>query len=81
MLKTLVLALAASATLAGCATATAWVYDKPGVSVARLDHDLSLCRKEALRPYTFALLRSQRFDPEALNGCMERKGYAVRPAE
>jgi hypothetical protein len=66
--------------LAGCA-AERWIYDKPGVSPATLDHDLGTCRRQAHRPYTFAITRSRRVDREALNQCMERKGYAVRPDE
>lgn len=66
--------------LAGCATER-WSYTKPGVTPAGLDHDLGACRKDANRPYRFALTRSRRVDLDALNRCMARKGYAVRPDE
>ena len=70
--------VALGAALVGCATAE-WSYDRRGLTPARLDHDLTECRREALRPYIFAFLRSQRFDQEVLNRCMERKGYTPRP--
>lgn len=66
--------------LAGCA-GPEWSYEKPGATVARLDHDLVLCRREALRPRDFAIFSSQRFDQEVLNRCMERKGYRAKPVE
>lgn len=70
----LALALSVLPLLASCA-ATHWVYDKPGMTPAALDHDREECRKEAIRPSRVAIFRSQRSDQEALNRCMERKGY------
>jgi len=64
--------------LAGCATER-WSYTKPAVTPAGLDQDLGACRKEAHRPYALALTRSRRVDLDALNQCMARKGYTVRP--
>jgi hypothetical protein len=66
------------ALLAGCAAAS-WSYSKPGVTPAGLDHDLGACRRQADRPSTFALTRAGRLDQDALNQCMERKGYTARP--
>lgn len=66
--------------LAGCATER-WSYTKPGVTPARLDQDLGACRKEAHRPSTFALTQSGRIDLDALNQCMARKGYTIKPAQ
>ena len=63
--------------LAACA-GPSYVYDKPKVTPARLDEDLAACRKEAFRPSRFAIVASQRYDRDALNRCMERKGYTVR---
>ena len=63
--------------LAGCA-AERWSYSRPGLTPARLDADLEFCRKQAHRPHWFALTRSARVDQEALNQCMERKGYTAR---
>jgi hypothetical protein len=66
--------------LAGCAS-TQWTYTRAGVTPAALDHDLETCRREAHRPHWFALTRSARLDRDALNRCMERKGYTVRRDE
>jgi hypothetical protein len=63
--------------LAGCA-AERWSYTRAGLTPARLDLDLETCRKQAHRPHWFALTRSARVDQEALNQCMERKGYTAR---
>jgi hypothetical protein len=66
--------------LAGCA-GEQWTYSRPGVTAARLDLDLEICRKQAHRPYWFALTREGRVDREVLNQCMERKGYTARRDE
>ena len=63
--------------LAGCASER-WIYERPGTTPAKLDADLEACRREAHRPRTFALWRSDRFDQDVLNRCMEHKGYAAR---
>jgi hypothetical protein len=63
--------------LGGCADKE-WVYEKRGVTPARLDHDMALCRKEAHDPQTVALPGSPRIDRTVFNRCMERKGYSVR---
>ena len=63
--------------LAGCA-AERWSYTRAGLTPARLDLDLEACRQQAHRPHWFALTRSARVDQEALNKCMERKGYTAR---
>jgi hypothetical protein len=62
--------------LAGCAVER-WSYSKPSLTPARLDLDLETCRRQAHRPNWFALTRSARLDQEALNQCMERKGYTA----
>jgi len=64
--------------LAGCA-AERWSYTKPGLTPGKLDQDLEACRRQAHRPYWFAFTRSARVDQEALNQCMQQKGYAARP--
>jgi hypothetical protein len=69
----------ALALLAGCAPAP-WSFSRPGITPLRLDQDLEHCRREAHRPYRFALTRSGRVDQQALRLCMERKGYTVRRA-
>jgi len=58
----------------GCA-GRHWDYSKPGVTAIKLDRDLRECRKEAYRPYTLTILN--RVDEDALNRCMERRGYTV----
>jgi hypothetical protein len=63
--------------LAGCA-AEQWSYSKRGLTPARLGEDLGACRREAVRPQRFAATRSGRLDQEAINQCMERKGYTSR---
>jgi len=59
--------------LAGCAQH--WTYTRPGLLPARLDQDLEACRREAHRPYWFAFTRAARVDQDALNKCMEKRGY------
>jgi hypothetical protein len=60
--------------LAGCASER-WVYSKPGVTPARLGHDLEACRRESVRPDWVAVTREGRMDQAAIRQCMERKGY------
>ena len=55
-----------------------WIYERPGLTPAKLDQDLEVCRREAHRPYWFAIWRSDRVDRDVLNRCMDRKGYAAR---
>ena len=66
--------------LAGCASQH-WIYERPGLTPAKLDADLENCRREAHRPYWFAIWRSDRVDQDVLNRCMDRKGYAARREE
>jgi len=66
--------------VAGCATKQ-YTYDKPGLTPAKLDHDMRLCRKEANDPQMVALPGTPRSDMTILNRCMERKGYTVRQEE
>jgi len=60
--------------LAGCASEE-WSYNKPGLTPARLDQDLEACRRQARRPHWFGITREARLDREAINQCMERRGY------
>ena len=64
----------------GCATPE-WIYEKPGVLPAKLDHDMTICRKEAADPRALALPGSERVDRATFNRCMERKGYTARMVE
>ena len=70
--------LCASAWLAGCASQQ-WVYEKPGLTPAKLDHDMVLCRREANDPQMAALPGTPRVDRAVFHRCMERRGYTVRP--
>lgn len=63
------------ASLAGCASER-WVYAKPDVTPARVEHDLMRCRR-ASPSHDFALFPSQRLDSEAVRLCMERRGYTA----
>jgi hypothetical protein len=67
----------AAALLAACATKQ-WVYEKPGMTPAKLDHDMVLCRREAADPQVIALPGTPRVDRAIFNRCMERRGYTVR---
>lgn len=73
--RPLLVVLLVLASLAGCARER-WVYAKPGVPTARLEHDLARCRKAAPSP-DFALVQSQRLDSEAVRVCMEHRGYTA----
>jgi hypothetical protein len=68
---------AASLFLTGCASEK-WIYDKPGMTPAKLDHDMAVCKKEAPDPRSVVPPGSERFDRALFNRCMERKGYTGR---
>jgi hypothetical protein len=67
----------AVALLSGCASER-WIYEKPNVTPARLDSDLAACRKESVAPGRIAIFQSGRVDQDALNRCMQRRGYKPR---
>ena len=73
-------ALLALVLLGACAERQ-WIYEKKGATPNRLEHDMGICRQEALDPKTFAMSPSGRVDREVFNRCMERKGYTVRRGE
>ncbi|MFL5428847.1 MAG: hypothetical protein ACJ79M_04455, partial [Myxococcales bacterium] len=72
--------IALALTLAACAEPT-FNYDKRGTTPAQLDRDLAQCKRQAFRPSRFSIWPSGRYDPDVLNRCMERRGYAVRPED
>jgi len=74
--RTLVAAGLVLGLLAGCAGR--WTYDKAGVTPGALDRDLAACRSLAHRPYWFAFTRAARVDQDALNQCMQHRGYSAR---
>lgn len=62
----------------GCRSAAEeWSYDKPRVTAGQLDRDLTQCAKEARPTGTFAYPAMTGPDREALNKCMEKRGYTV----
>ncbi len=63
--------------LAGCSSTGEWVYNKPRTSAVQVDRDLGTCRKESTRNTAVVVAPSQRLDRDAMNRCMERKGYTV----
>jgi len=63
--------------ISGCASER-WVYEKPNLNAARLDHDLATCRKESMEHGRLAIFQSGRVDQEAVNRCMQRRGYTPR---
>jgi len=69
--------LYAASLLAGCATEE-WIYEKPGMTPAKLDHDIAVCRREAPDPRSVVAPGSERVDRALFNRCMERKGYTGR---
>jgi hypothetical protein len=66
--------------LAGCAAPT-FAYERRSGTPAQLDRDLNQCKREAFRPSRFSIWQSGRYDVDALNRCMQRKGYTVRPED
>jgi entry exclusion lipoprotein TrbK len=71
------LAILVAALLSGCAREH-WVYEKPNLNAARLDHDLATCRKESMEHGRLAIFQSGRVDQDAVNRCMQRRGYTPR---
>ncbi len=69
--------LGVAAWLAACSSQQ-WVYEKPGMTPAKLDHDMSVCRREANDPQTVSLPGSPRVNRTVFNQCMEKRGYTVR---
>ncbi len=63
--------------LAGCRSGEAWIYDKPKVTSAQLDRDLTQCRQRTLPKGALAYPAIAGPDREALNACMEKRGYSV----
>ncbi|TMK30267.1 MAG: hypothetical protein E6G61_07340 [Actinobacteria bacterium] len=77
MTRRAVALLYAASLLAGCATEE-WIYEKPGMTPAKLDHDIAVCRREAPDPRSVVAPGSERVDRALFNRCMERKGYTGR---
>jgi ABC-type sugar transport system substrate-binding protein len=78
--RALVSATALAAALvahAGCRSSEAWSYDKPRATPAQLDRDLTQCAQQARPTGAFAYPALTGPDREALNLCMEKRGYTV----
>jgi hypothetical protein len=72
------LVLASFATLlAGCAASEEWIYDKPRLTPAQLEHDKTMCRRAAPSRSLLRTLQEEKVEREAFNRCMERRGYTV----
>jgi len=72
-----------AAWVGGCRSTEEWTYDKPRVTAAQLDRDLTQCGQRARPTGVFAYPAMTGPDREALNACMQKRGYTVirRPAE
>ena len=74
------LVLALAVVPPGCAATREWIYDKPRVTPAQLDHDMAECRKVARSRSMFRTIEEEKVDRPAFNRCMQRRGYTVTDA-
>lgn len=65
------------ATLAACRSGTEWIYDKPKVTSAQLDRDLTQCRQLTMPKGALAYPAVTGPDREAFNACMQKRGYSA----
>ena len=63
--------------LATCRSGGEWVYDKPKVTPAQLDRDLTQCRQLTMPKGGMAFPALTGPDREAFNACMAKRGYEV----
>jgi hypothetical protein len=63
--------------LAACATSQEWIYEKPRMTPAQLEHDKRTCRKIAPSRSLLRTLEEDKVQREAFNRCMEKQGYTV----
>ena len=66
-----------AALLPACAGSQEWIYAKPRVTPAQLDHDKAQCRKAAPSRSMLRTLQEEKVEREAFNRCMEMRGYTV----
>ena len=64
--------------LAGCASSQEWIYEKPRVTPAQLDHDKTACRKAAPSRSVLRVLEDEKVDRDLFNRCMQSRGYTVK---
>ena len=66
-----------AALLAACAGSQEWIYEKPRMTPAQLEHDKRTCRKVAPSRSLLRTLQEDKVEREAFNRCMEKQGYTV----
>ena len=66
-----------AALLPACAESQEWIYAKPRMTPAQLDHDKAMCRKAAPSRSVLRKLQEEKVEREAFNRCMEMRGYTV----
>ena len=69
-----------AALLPACAGSQEWIYEKPRLTPAQLDHDRAMCRKAAPSRSMLRALQEEKVEREAFNRCMEMRGYTVTVA-
>jgi hypothetical protein len=62
---------------AGCRSAEEWSYDRPRVTPFELDRDLTQCAQQSRPTGALAYPSMTGPDRQALNKCMEKRGYTV----
>ena len=63
--------------LLACAGSQEWIYEKPRLTPAQLDHDKAICRKAAPSRSMLRTLQEEKVERDAFNRCMEMRGYTV----
>src|SRR5262245_44017815 len=63
-----------AALLTACAGREEWIYEKPRMTPAQLDHDKVVCRKAAPSRSMWRTLQEEKVEREAFNRCMARLG-------
>lgn len=66
------------AALPACAANQEWIYEKPRVTPAQLDHDKTVCRKIAPARGLFKSFESEQVEREGFNRCMQSRGYTFK---
>lgn len=64
----------------GCAGSQEWIYEKPRVTPAQLDHDKTACRKIAPSRSPFRIFEDEKVERETFNRCMQNRGYTIKVA-
>ena len=66
-----------AALLPACAGSQEWIYEKPRMTPAQLDHDKVVCRKAAPSRSMLRTLQEEKVEREAFNRCMAKLGYTI----